>query len=123
MTACSPQDPDDLGTFPVKIIEQVAKSLQALSAAWSVHRPNFRTGQARGLPRAGVQALPELATSGARFAVRQCFAALFGGGLLDAFGAQLAAGGEDVAAAGGTDGGGVAGAVEDFGEGFDRFPT
>ena len=26
-------DPDDLGTFAVKIIEQVAKSLQALSAA------------------------------------------------------------------------------------------
>jgi protease I len=26
-------NPDDLGTFAVKIIEQVAKSLQALSAA------------------------------------------------------------------------------------------
>jgi len=33
MTACSPQDPDDLDTFSSKMIEQVAKSLQALSAA------------------------------------------------------------------------------------------
>jgi len=61
--------------------------------------------------------------SSPRFAARERFAAFFGGGFLDAFGTQLAAGGEDVAAARGADGGGVAGAVQNVGELLDRVPA
>src|SRR5262245_57643249 len=45
------------------------------------------------------------------------------GALFHAFGAQLPAGGEDVAPARRADGGGIAGAVEHFGEFLDRLPV